>query len=282
MGQKTFKPVTPGLRQAVLPDFSEVTKEEPEKDLLEPLPKTGGRNNQGRITTRHRGGGHKRMYRVVDFKRYDRLNQPARVIAIEYDPNRTARLALIEYPDGERRYILWPVGVKVGDILVAGPEAEVKPGNALPLRHIPIGTPVHNIELHRGKGGQIVRSAGAAAFVLAREDRYTLVRLPSGEVRRIFGECYATIGQVGNVEHANVSLGKAGRRRWLGWRPEVRGKAMSPRDHPHGGGEGRNPIGLKHPKTKWGKPALGVKTRRNKRTDRFIVKRRRVGYGSVG
>jgi large subunit ribosomal protein L2 len=222
------------------------------------------------------------MYRVVDFKRYDRLNQPARVIAIEYDPNRTARLALIEYPDGERRYILWPVGVKVGDILVAGPEAEVKPGNALPLRHIPIGTPVHNIELHRGKGGQIVRSAGAAAFVLAREDRYTLVRLPSGEVRRIFGECYATIGQVGNVEHANVSLGKAGRRRWLGWRPEVRGKAMSPRDHPHGGGEGRNPIGLKHPKTKWGKPALGVKTRRNKRTDRFIVKRRRVGYGSVG
>ncbi|MCS7207727.1 MAG: 50S ribosomal protein L2 [Dehalococcoidia bacterium] len=282
MGLKTMKPVTPGLRAAVLPDFSEITKEEPEKHLLEPLRKSGGRNNQGRITTRHRGGGHKRMYRRIDFKRYDRLNQPAHVIAIEYDPNRTARLALLQYADGERRYILWPLGVKVGDTLMAGPEAEVKPGNALPLRLIPIGTLVHNIELHPGKGGQIVRSAGAAAQILAREERYTLVRLPSGEVRRILGECYATIGQVGNVEHQNVSLGKAGRRRWKGWRPEVRGKAMSPRDHPHGGGEGRNPIGLKGPKTKWGKPALGVKTRRNKKTDRFIVKRRRIGYGAVG
>lgn len=282
MGLKTFKPVTPGLREAVLPDFSEITKEEPEKSLLEPLKKSGGRNNQGRVTTRHRGGGHKRMYRRVDFRRYDRLNEPARVVAIEYDPNRTARLALLQYPDGERRYILWPLGVKVGDTIAAGTNVEVKPGNALPLRLIPVGSMVHNIELQPGKGGQIVRGAGEAAQILAREDRYTLVRLPSGEVRRILGDCYATIGQVGNVEHQNVSLGKAGRRRWKGRRPEVRGKAMSPRDHPHGGGEGRNPIGLKGPKTKWGKPALGVKTRRNKKTDKFIVKRRRIGYGALG
>lgn len=278
MPLRRFKPVTPGLRRAVLPDFSEITKTEPEKSLLAPKKRTAGRNHQGRITTRHRGGGHKRLYRILDFKR-DKRGIPARVAAIEYDPNRTARIALLHYVDGEKRYILAPVGLKVGDVVMAGPDAEIKPGNALPLRLIPIGTMVHNVELQPGRGGQLVRSAGTAAQVVAREERYTILRLPSGELRRVLSECYATVGQVGNVEHQNVSLGKAGRARWLGRRPEVRGKAMSPRDHPHGGGEGRSPIGLPGPKTKWGKPALGVKTRRNKRTDVFIVQRRRIGYG---
>ncbi|MBI4233459.1 MAG: 50S ribosomal protein L2 [Chloroflexi bacterium] len=282
MGLKTFKATTPGLRQAALPDFAEVTKDTPERRLLTPLRKSGGRNARGKITVRHRGGGHKRMYRIIDFKRRDKAGVPGRVAAIEYDPNRSARIALIWYKDGEKRYILAPVGVKVGDTVMAGPDAEIRPGNALPLKIIPLGSTVHNIELQPGRGGQIVRSAGTVAQVMAREDRYTQVRLPSGEIRRVLSECYATIGQVGNLDHQNVNLGKAGRTRYLGRRPEVRGKVMSPRDHPHGGGEGRNPIGLKHPKTPWGKPALGYKTRRNKRSNRFIVKRRRIGYGQVG
>ncbi|MBI4337280.1 MAG: 50S ribosomal protein L2 [Chloroflexi bacterium] len=282
MPLRTFKPHTPSQRQAALPDYAEITKAAPEKALLEPLKKRAGRNRYGRVTTRHRGGGHKQMYRRVDFKRYDKLNVSATVEAIEYDPNRSARIALVHYADGEKRYILCPVGLKVGSQIMAGPDAEPAVGNALPLKLVPAGTMVHNVELRRGKGGQLVRSAGGAAQVMAREERYTVLRLPSGELRRVLSECYVTIGQVGNVEHQNVNLGKAGRSRWLGWRPQVRGKVMSPRDHPHGGGEGRNPIGLTHPKTKWGKPALGVKTRRNKRSNRFIVKRRRIGYGAIG
>jgi large subunit ribosomal protein L2 len=220
------------------------------------------------------------MYRQIDFKR-DNVGVPGVVASIEYDPNRSARIALIHYRDGDKRYIIWPVGLQVKDVVMAGPEAEIRVGNARPLVAMPLGTTVHNIELQPGRGAQIVRSAGASAQVMAKEDRYTQIRLPSGEIRRVLSQCYATIGRVGNPEHQAITFGKAGRVRWLGRRPEVRGKVMSPRDHPHGGGEGRNPIGLKHPKTKWGKPALGVKTRRGKRTDRFIVKRRRIGYGQV-
>jgi large subunit ribosomal protein L2 len=274
MGLRILKPVTPGTREAVWPSYEEVTREEPEKSLLRPLKRSGGRNVRGKITTRHRGGGQKRRYRVIDFKR-DKLGIAGRVVSIEYDPNRSARIALIQYVDGERRYILAPSGLKVGDRVESGPQAEVKTGNALPLGLIPSGTLVHNLEVTQGRGGQLVRGAGTAAQVLSREGNYVLVRLPSGEIRRFHRNCMATIGQVGNVDHKNVVLGKAGKNRHRGRRPSVRGSAMSPRDHPHGGGEGRSPVGLPGPKTPWGKPALGRKTRKKKPSDRLIVKRRR-------
>jgi len=254
--------------------FEEVTKGTPEKSLLLPLKRKAGRNAQGRITVRHRGGGAKRKLRIIDFKR-DKVDVPGRVAAIEYDPNRSARIALIYYADGEKRYILAPLGLNVGDTVKAGSTAEIRPGHALPLKLIPSGTMVHNIELQKGRGGRIVRSAGTSAQIVAKEGDYALVRLPSGEVRRIHSECSATIGQVGNVDHQGIKLGKAGRTRWLGRRPAVRGSAMSPRDHPHGGGEGRSPIGMPGPKTPWGKPALGYKTRKPKASDKMIVKRRR-------
>jgi len=253
--------------------FDEITKDKPEKSLLVPLKKRAGRNNRGKITVRHRGGGAKRRLRVIDFKR-DKVDIPGRVAAIEYDPNRSARIALIFYVDGEKRYILAPLGLNVGDTVMSGSNAEIKPGNALPMKSMPTGTQIHNIEMQKGKGGQMVRSAGASAQLMVKEGEYALVRLPSGEIRRIRSECVATIGQIGNVEHQNISLGKAGRKRLMGWRPTVRGSAMSPRDHPHGGGEGRSPIGLPGPKTPWGKPALGYKTRKPKASDRMIVKRR--------
>ena len=254
--------------------FEEITKGKPEKSLLLPLKKKAGRNNQGRVTVRHRGGGAKRRLRIIDFKR-DKIGVPGRVAAIEYDPNRSARIALIFYADGEKRYILAPAGLDVDDTIKSGEDAEIRPGNTLPLRRLPTGTMIHNIELKEGKGGQLVRSAGGAAQLLAKEGEYAHVRLPSGEIRLIRSVCMATIGQVGNVEHQGISLGKAGRKRWLGWRPTVRGSAMSPGDHPHGGGEGRSPIGLPGPKTPWGKPALGYKTRRNKASDKMIIRRRR-------
>jgi len=253
--------------------FEEITKDKPEKSLLLPLKKRAGRNSQGRITVRHRGGGAKRNLRMIDFKR-DKVGVPGRVAAIEYDPNRSARIALIYYFDGEKRYILAPSGLNVGAIIKSGSDAEIRPGNSLPLRLIPNGTQVHNIELQRGRGGQLVRSAGMAAQVVAKEGKYALIRLPSGESRRIHSDCIATIGQVGNVDHQGIKWGKAGRKRWLGWRPTVRGSVMSPRDHPHGGGEGRSPIGLPGPKTPWGKPALGYRTRKRKSSDKLIVKRR--------
>jgi large subunit ribosomal protein L2 len=254
-------------------DFSEITAREPEKSLVTGLRKRGGRNARGKVTTRHRGGGAKRAYRLIDFKR-DKFGVPARVATIEYDPNRSARIALLHYADGEKRYILAPVGLQVGDEVVSGPEAEVRPGNALPLANIPVGTTVHNVELYPGRGGQMVRSAGAGAQLLAKEGNYATLRMPSGEVRMVLQTCMATVGQVGNLDHSNVKLGKAGRKRWLGIRPTVRGSAMSPRDHPHGGGEGRSPIGKDAPRTPWGEKALGVKTRRNKRTNALIVRRR--------
>ncbi len=255
--------------------FEEITKTKPEKSLVVKLKKHAGRNNQGRITTRHRGGGAKRAYRLIDFKR-NKLGVPAKVAAIEYDPNRSARIALLHYLDGEKRYIIAPVGLKVGDRVMAGPDADIRPGNALPLKNIPTGTTIHNIELTRGRGGQMVRGAGVGAQLMAKEGDYALIRLPSGEQRRVHILCMATIGQVGNVDHENQSIGKAGRARHLGRRPTVRGSAMNPRDHPHGGGEGRAPIGGQ-PQTPWGKPALGYRTRRNKRTDQFIVRRRNAG-----
>jgi large subunit ribosomal protein L2 len=253
--------------------FDDVTKFTPERSLLEAKKRTGGRNNQGRITARHRGGGAYHHYRVIDFKR----NKPgvaATVLGIEYDPNRSARIALLEYADGEKRYILAPLGLNVGDTIMSGPDAEIRTGNALPLRNIPLGTQVHNVELQIGRGGQIVRSAGATAQLMAKEGNYATLRLPSGEMRLVHLNCMATIGQIGNLDHQNVVIGKAGRNRWRGIRPHVRGAAMNPVDHPHGGGEGRAPVGLKAPKTKWGKPARGVRTRNNKRTDQFIVRRR--------
>jgi large subunit ribosomal protein L2 len=252
--------------------FEEITTTKPEKSLLAPLKRKSGRNNQGRITVRHRGGGHKRQYRIIDFKR-EKHGVPATVRTIEYDPNRTARIALLFYVDGTKRYILAPDGLKVGDQLMSGPNAEIRTGNALPIYRIPLGTQIHNIELQPGKGGQLVRSAGVSAQLLAKEGDYAQVRLPSGEVRLINQNCMATIGQVGNMEHSNLTLGKAGRKRWLGIRPTVRGSAMDPNSHPHGGGEGRAPVGMPGPKTPWGKPALGAKTRRNKRTDKYIVRR---------
>jgi large subunit ribosomal protein L2 len=273
MAVKKYKPITPGQRGMTGYTFQEITKTSPEKSLLVPLRKSGGRNLYGKVTVRHRGGGSRRHIRIVDFKR-DKRNIPARVAAIEYDPNRTARLALLFYADGEKRYIIAPLELRVGDTVMAGNQAELRPGNSLPIANIPVGTMVHNVELKEGKGGQLVRTAGAAAQVMAKEGDFAQVRLPSGEVRLIRQNCYATIGQVGNVDHSNVKLGKAGRKRHLGIRPTVRGTAMSPRDHPHGGGEGRQPIGMPGPKSPWGQPTLGYKTRRNKQTDKYIVRRR--------
>jgi large subunit ribosomal protein L2 len=270
---KQYRPTSPGRRGMTGSSFEEITKTKPEKSLLLPRKSKAGRSNQGKITVRHRGGGAKRRLRVVDFKR-DKLGVPGRVAAIEYDPNRSARIALIHYADGEKRYMLAPNELKVGDSVKSGADAEVKPGNALPLKQIPAGTMIHNIEMEVGRGGQLVRSAGVAAQLMAKEGNYALVRLPSGEMRRITIDCLATIGQVGNIDHRSVNLGKAGRKRWMGWRPTVRGSAMSPRDHPHGGGEGRSPIGMPGPKTPWGKPALGYRTRKAKASDRMIVKRR--------
>ena len=279
MAVKTVKPTSPGRRGMVLDAFDDIDKVRPEKSLLEPLKSNAGRNHSGRITVRHRGGGVKRSYRVIDFKR-NKHGVPASVKTIEYDPNRSSRIALLHYHDGEKRYIIAPLGLQRGDVLQSGPEAEVRVGNALPLGVIPTGTTVHNIEIHLGKGGQLVRGAGTGAQVMAHEDKYTLLRLPSGELRRVLSACYATIGQVGNPDHKNLSWGKAGRKRLKGWRPTVRGSAMSPRDHPHGGGEGRSPIGMPGPKSPWGKPTLGKRTRRNKKTDVFIVRRRGGRRGS--
>ena len=273
MAIKVYKPTSPGRRGMSVATFDEITRSTPERSLLRPLREHAGRNNQGRVTVRHQGGGHKRMYRLIDFRR-DKHGIPARVASIEYDPNRSARIALLSYADGEKRYIIAPVGLKVGAQLMSGPEAEVRVGNALPLRNIPLGTVVHNVELQPGRGGQMARSAGVGAQVLAKEGDYAQLRLPSGEVRRVPMVCLATIGQVGNTDHANLNLGKAGRKRWLGIRPTVRGTAQDPNSHPHGGGEGRSPVGMPGPKTPWGKPAQGYKTRKNKRTNKFIVRRR--------
>jgi large subunit ribosomal protein L2 len=273
MAVKKYKPITPGQRGMTGYSFEEITRATPERSLLEPRRKHGGRNVHGRITVRHRGGGSRRHIRLVDFKR-DKRGIPARVAAIEYDPNRTARLALLHYADGEKRYIIAPLDVRVGDTVISGPNVDIRPGNSLPISSIPVGTLVHNIEINSGRGGQLVRSAGGAAQLLAKEGDYAQIRLPSGEVRLIRQECYATIGQVGNTDHNNIKLGKAGRKRHMGIRPTVRGSAMSPRDHPHGGGEGRQPIGMPGPKSPWGKPTLGYKTRRNKKTDKYIVRRR--------
>ncbi|MCP3764444.1 50S ribosomal protein L2 [Domibacillus sp. A3M-37] len=275
MAIKKYKPTTNGRRNMTTLDYAEITTSTPEKSLLEPLKKKGGRNNQGKITVRHRGGGHKRQYRIIDFKR-DKDGIPGRVATIEYDPNRSANIALVNYVDGEKRYILAPKNLVVGTEIVSGPEADIKVGNALPLVNIPVGTVIHNIELKPGKGGQLVRSAGTSAQVLGKEGKYVLVRLNSGEVRMILATCRATIGQVGNEQHELVNIGKAGRSRWLGKRPTVRGSVMNPNDHPHGGGEGRAPIGRKGPVTPWGKPALGYKTRKKvNKSDKFIVRRRK-------
>jgi len=272
MATKRVKPTSPGRRFQTYATFEEITRTTPEKSLLKNLRKSGGRNANGRITSRHKGGGHKRHYRIIDFKR-DKLGIPAKVATIEYDPNRSARIALLNYADGEKRYILAPLNLSVGDEVMAGPEADIKPGNTLPLENIPLGTHIHNIELKLGKGGQIVRSAGTYAQLMAKEDRYALVKLPSGEVRMVLLKCKATVGQLGNVNHENIHLGKAGRKRWLGKRPSVRGVAMNPVDHPMGGGEGRS-SGGRHPCTPWGMPTKGYRTRKNKRTDKYIVKKR--------
>jgi len=273
MAVKIFKPKTNGQRHKTSYTFEEITKTRPERSLIVLKKEHAGRNASGRVTVRHRGGGARRQIRLVDFKR-DKMNIPAKVAAIEYDPNRTARLALLNYADGEKRYILAPIGVKVGDTLLSGSNVEIRPGNNLPLANIPVGTTIHAIELHPGKGAQIGRSAGTSAQLLAKEGKYAHVRMPSGEVRLVLQECSASIGQVGNVEHSNIKLGKAGRARHMGLRPEVRGTAMSPRDHPHGGGEGRTSIGMPGPKSPWGKPTLGYKTRTNKRTDDMILRHR--------
>ena len=270
---KTYKPTSPGRRGMSVSTFEDVTNAKPERTLLRPLKKNAGRNFRGKITVRHRGGGHKRRYRMIDFKR-DKEGISASVSSIEYDPNRSARIALLVYADGERRYIIAPVGLKVGDTVMSSSDAEVRPGNTLPMSNIPLGTLVHNIEMQLGRGGQMVRAAGTSAQLMAKEGKHVLLRLPSGEMRLVDIRCRATIGQVGNVDHGNIKLGKAGRNRWLGWRPSVRGSAMTPRDHPHGGGEGRSPIGMPGPKTPWGKPTLGYKTRRNKATGKYIVRRR--------
>ena len=272
MAIKIYRPTSAGRRNMTSSTFEEITRSEPERSLLAPMRRKAGRNNQGLITTRHRGGGHKRRYRVIDFRR-DNHGVRGRIESVEYDPNRSARIALVIYDNGERRYILAPEGLKVKDTVVSGPEADIRVGNALPIRNIPLGTVVHNIELYPGRGGQLVRSAGLSAQLLAKEGTMAQVRLPSGEVRYIDVNCMATVGSVSNSDHANINLGKAGRRRWMGFRPSTRGIAMDPGSHPHGGGEGRSPVGMKAPKTPWGKPALGKKTRRNKRTSKFIVRR---------
>ncbi|AKT53387.1 MULTISPECIES: 50S ribosomal protein L2 [Selenomonas] len=275
MAVKTFKPYSAGRRFMTVSSFDEITTDKPEKSLTVRLTKTGGRNQQGKLTVRHRGGGHKRLYRIIDFKR-TKDGIPARVATIEYDPNRSARIALLNYADGEKRYILAPNGLKVGDVVESGAEADIKPGNALPLKNIPLGTIIHAVELKIGKGAQLVRSAGTSAQLMAKEGDYALLRMPSGEIRRVHVNCRATIGEVGNLEHENITIGKAGRSRWLGRRPETRGIAMNPNDHPHGGGEGRSPVGRKSPMTKWGKIAMGKKTRRKKKaSNRLIVHRRK-------
>ena len=272
---KSFKPYSAGRRFMTVSSFDEITTDKPEKSLTVRLTKTGGRNQQGKLTVRHRGGGHKRLYRIIDFKR-TKDGIPARVATIEYDPNRSARIALLNYADGEKRYILAPNGLKVGDVVESGAEADIKPGNTLPLKNIPLGTVIHAIELKIGKGAQLARSAGTSAQLMAKEGDYALLRLPSGEIRRVHINCRATIGEVGNLEHENITIGKAGRSRWLGRRPETRGIAMNPNDHPHGGGEGRSPVGRKSPMTKWGKIAMGKKTRRKKKaSNRLIVHRRK-------
>ena len=273
MAIKKYKPTTPGRRGMTVTDYSVLSKVAPERSLLEPMKKASGRNNPGRITVRHHGGGNRTKYRVIDFKR-NKFDVPATVKTLEYDPNRSAHIALVQYEDGEKRYILAPEGLKVGDVIMAGPNADIKPGNALPFANIPVGTIIHNIELYPGKGGQLVRSAGNMAQLMAKENGYALVRLPSGEMRNIPLNCIATIGQVGNVDHENVNIGKAGRKRHMGWRPTVRGSVMNPCDHPHGGGEGKSPVGRPGPVTPWGKPAMGYKTRKHhNRSDKFIVKR---------
>ncbi len=276
MAVKKYKPTTPGQRDMVGYAFDEITKDTPERSLLAKRQKKGGRNMYGRITVRHRGGGNRRHIRIIDFKR-DKRDIPARVAAIEYDPNRTARLALLYYVDGEKRYIIAPIDLRVGDMVLSSSTADIRPGNCLPIANIPVGTMIHNVELYEGRGGQLVRSAGDAAQLLAKEGNYAQVRLPSGEVRLIRQTCFATIGQVGNLDHGNIKLGKAGHKRHMGIRPTVRGTAMNPNDHPHGGGEGRQPVGMPSPKSPWGKPTLGYKTRRNKRSDQFIVKRKGKG-----
>ncbi|HUF53054.1 MAG TPA: 50S ribosomal protein L2 [Dehalococcoidia bacterium] len=277
MAIKNYKPTSPGRRGATGYSFEEITRKKPEKSLLATKKRNAGRNNKGRITVRHRGGGHKKRYRIIDFKR-DKHDIVAKVVSVEYDPNRTGRIALLHYSDGEKRYILWPVGLKVGDTVMSGPRAEIKVGNALPLRNIPSGTTIHNLELQKGRGGQLVRGAGSGANLMARdEEDYALVRMPSGEVRKVLADCIATIGQVGNVEHSQIKLGRAGRSRLKGRRPSVRGTVMNPVDHPHGGGEGRAPIGMPGPKSPWGKPTLGARTRRRKDTNKYIVRRRYAG-----
>ena len=273
MAVKSFKPTSPGKRFVTVADFSDITTDTPERSLVEPLKNNAGRNNKGRITVRHRGGGHKRLYRVIDFKR-NKDGIPAKVATIEYDPNRTSRIALLNYADGEKRYIIAPNGLKVGDKVESGPDADIKVGNALPLKNIPVGTVIHNIELKPKKGAQLGRSAGSSCQLMAKEGEYAHIRVPSGEVRLVHVDCKATIGQVGNLEHENITIGKAGRSRWMGKRPTVRGVVMNPVDHPHGGGEGRSPVG-RNPVTPWGKPALGARTRNNKQTDKMIVKRRK-------
>ena len=274
MAIKFYNPTTPGRRDMSTIDYSGLSKVAPERSLLEPMKKHSGRNSYGRITVRHRGGGNRTKYRIIDFKR-NKTGMSADVLTLEYDPNRSAHIALVQYEDGEKRYIVAPHGMKPGDKVVSGPEADIMPGNALPLANIPVGTFIHNVELYPGKGAQLVRSAGTMAQLMAKEGKYALIRLPSGELRNVPNGCYATIGQVSNVEHANVSYGKAGRMRHMGWRPTVRGSVMNPCDHPHGGGEGKSPIGRPGPVTPWGKPALGAKTRaKHKASDKFIVKRR--------
>ncbi|MBU5591745.1 50S ribosomal protein L2 [Clostridium sp. MSJ-4] len=274
MAVKTFKPTTPSRREMTMPTFEEITTDKPEKSLLVALNKSGGRNAHGKITVRHHGGGAKQKYRIIDFKR-NKDNIPAKVATIEYDPNRSAYISLVVYADGEKRYILAPVGLKVGDVIVSGPDSDIKPGNTLPMKNIPVGTVIHNIELHSGRGGQLVRSAGTSAQLMAKEGNYATLRLPSGEMRYVRVECRATIGTVSNLTHEIVNIGKAGRKRHMGWRPTVRGSVMNPVDHPHGGGEGRSPIGRPSPLTPWGKPALGYKTRKTKKySDRLIIKGR--------
>jgi large subunit ribosomal protein L2 len=275
MGIKILKPNTPGTRWMTVPTFSEITKSKPEKTLIEPLKSTGGRNTNGHITSRHRGGGHKKFYRIIDFKR-DKFGIEAKVVSVEYDPNRTARIALLQYRDGEKRYIIAPDGIKIGENLASGPQVEIKVGNSLPLSNIPVGTFVHNIELRRGKGGQVGRSAGASIQLMAKEGKYAQLKMPSGEVRNVPSECYATVGTVSNLDHENISIGKAGRSRWKGIRPQSRGVVQNPVDHPHGGGEGKSPQGNPHPVSPWGWHTKGKKTRHKKlKSDKLIIKRRK-------